>query len=463
MARNSYKDTYLRFKRTPTIGMGGISELRHKFVNSVGQEQNTSFEIFNSFLNYIYEDINEAFTSDGFVRKYSTHYLINNFLNQIRKTVQGFVPCQPSANNAQTSYDIPMKEDFDWEAIEKAIGKIAPGKSKFGYGTNIQYKSFFNNFKKYVKSKGMKYKEISITSDYSTFYGHINSDSHKQLGKLFKNSKSVQREVRFPDSGYVADFIVEDQEGKKTVIEVKRILKKKKKEQDFTSLPADISASGDNFDDVICNNKELRQELNRKLKSLLNLKLIVVSPEWIKSISDDAFVRLRKQWDKGASRNLWSLRKNWPKKDKFLMLQDLTFNRFFNIHGKEIGKGPSNILPFLAQILSKKPNSTYLIQELENNWHPKNQRKIIETIVDVMKKSEHKNFILETHSEIFILTVQKLVQKGILKPEEVSINYISRSKDGSSNVRHIPLNSQGGFEKAWPGGFFNERMEVLTS
>ena len=81
MARNSYKDTYLRFKRTPTIGMGGISELRHKFVNSVGQKQNTSFEIFNSFLNYIYGDINEAFTSDGFVRKYSTHYLINNFLN----------------------------------------------------------------------------------------------------------------------------------------------------------------------------------------------------------------------------------------------------------------------------------------------------------------------------------------------------------------------------------------------
>ena len=42
-----------------------------------------------------------------------------------------------------------------------------------------------------------------------------------------------------------------------------------------------------------------------------------------------------------------------------------------------------------------------------------------------MKKSEYKNFILETHSELFILTVKKLVQKGILKPEEVSINYLS--------------------------------------
>ena len=145
------------------------------------------------------------------------------------------------------------------------------------------------------------------------------------------------------------------------------------------------------------------------------------------------------------------------------MLQDLNYNKFFNIHGREVGKGPSNILPFFAQLLSKKPNSTYLIQELENNWHPKNQSKIIKAIAEIMIKSENKNFILETHSELFILQIQKLVEKGVLKKEDVSINYISRSKNGSSKLHHIPLNSKGGFEKPWPGGFFNERMDVLTS
>jgi len=59
--------------------------------------------------------------------------------------------------------------------------------------------------------------------------------------------------------------------------------------------------------------------------------------------------------------------------------------------------------------------------------------------------------------------VQKLVQKGILKSNEVSINFISRNKLGDSEVHHLPLNSQGGFEKKWPGGFFTERMEILTS
>ena len=120
-------------------------------------------------------------------------------------------------------------------------------------------------------------------------------------------------------------------------------------------------------------------------------------------------------------------------------------------------------MPFLAQILSDRPNLTYLIQELENNWHPKYQAKIIALLVNNLKKSDNKYFILETHSELFVLQIKKLVQKGILRPDQVSINFISRSEDGTSLVHHIPVNNQGGFEKPWPGGFFTERMEVITS
>ena len=463
--RNSYKDILVRFRRTPSIvGMGGIAEIKHKFVNFHGQERCTNFDILIAFLNYIYGNITNAFfyrnisgskSEEGMLKRATPHYLINNCLIEIRKTIQGFIPCHP--NKAETSYDVPMKEEFDWEEIEKAIGSL--------YDKVFHYKKF----KDYFKSKGMKYKVITVNSSSPNDISLNRRNEDKIVRKLYKNYRISPRvpigreQVHFSEIGYVADYIVEDKQGKKTVIEVKTIFKKKKKEKDFISLPESISANGDNFDDVICNNKELRQALNKILKPLLNLKLIVVTPEWIKNLPEDTYERLRKGWDRGSFRNLWSLRRKWPRKDKFLMLQDLTFNKFFNIHGREVGKGPSNILPFLAQILSTKPNLTYLIQELENNWHPKNQRKIIEAIVDVMKKSEYKNFVLETHSELFILQVKKLVQKGILKPEEVSINYVSRSKDGSSNVFHIPINSEGAFMKEWPGGFFNERAEILTS
>ena len=70
---------------------------------------------------------------------------------------------------------------------------------------------------------------------------------------------------------------------------------------------------------------------------------------------------------------------------------------------------------------------------------------------------------METHSELFILKIQKLVQKGIINPKNVSINYIERLKNGTSIVHNLPLNSVGSFTKPWPGGFFNERLEILGS
>ena len=223
-----------------------------------------------------------------------------------------------------------------------------------------------------------------------------------------------------------------------------------------------ILANGSNFDSIIANNSTLRKELNKILKEILNLKLNVVTPKFLKKIIGDP--NLYRAFRDAQRRGLmYPTGMRAYSKNKFIMLQDLNYKKKFLIHGEEVGKGPTNILPFLAQILSNRPNLTYLVQELENNWHPKYQAKIIELIAKMIKKSLNKNFILETHSELFVLQVQKLVQKGVLKPSEVSINYISRNNKGNSEVHNIPLNAQGGFEKKWPGGFFTERMQVLTS
>ena len=217
--------------------------------------------------------------------------------------------------------------------------------------------------------------------------------------------------------------------------------------------PHRINSNGSNFDTVISNNPSLKKELNIILKEILNLELVVVTPKFMKTILKDKnlYSAFRNAQRKGM---MYPVGRGMYSKNKFIMLRDLRFKKPFFIHGDEVGKGPTNIIPFLAQILSSRPNLTYLVQELENNWHPKYQSKIIELIAKIIKKSLNKNFILETHSELFVLQVQKLVQKGILKPSEVSINYISRNDKGNSEVHNIPLNAQGGFEKKWPWWFF---------
>jgi hypothetical protein len=158
-ARNSYEDCAIRFKRTPSIfGMDNFNEIEHSLVNRRGQKQSTNFDILLSFSDYIYGDITKAFDystksgarSKGRIKLVTPHYLINNCLSEIKRTVQGFIPCLP--NKTETPYNIPMEEEFNWEEIEKAIGPLR-GKERR-----------IKNFKKYFKSKGIKFKEITVSS-----------------------------------------------------------------------------------------------------------------------------------------------------------------------------------------------------------------------------------------------------------------------------------------------------------
>ena len=273
-----------------------------------------------------------------------------------------------------------------------------------------------------------------------------------------KKDKQFRRELSKQDEEIRNEFFL-----KQPKIHKKTKLKDIDKRKIYD--PMEIYPDGRNFDRVIINNENLRKELNKILKDILNLEIKVVTPKFLKKIlkSPDAYKAFREAERRIPYGNYYMSGMGRSRRNKFIMLRDLKYKKNFVIHGREVGKGPANILPFLTQILSNKPNLTYLVQELENNWHPKYQAKIIALLVDNLKKSDNKCFILETHSELFVLQIKKMVQKGILRPDQVSINFISRSEDGNSLVHHLPVNKQGGFEKPWPGGFFTERMEVITS
>ena len=70
--------------------------------------------------------------------------------------------------------------------------------------------------------------------------------------------------------------------------------------------------------------------------------------------------------------------------------------------------------------------------------------------------------LVETHSETFVLALQHLVERGELKPEDVSLNWIS-SRNGVSRIERIHLDEDGDFETAWPEGFFDERFAARDS
>ena len=71
------------------------------------------------------------------------------------------------------------------------------------------------------KNKGLKYKEIILDRSESQDFQRIEN----KLKKMFPNQK-IEKEYIFPDINFRADYLLTDSNNKKTVIEIKTIIKK---------------------------------------------------------------------------------------------------------------------------------------------------------------------------------------------------------------------------------------------
>ena len=67
--------------------------------------------------------------------------------------------------------------------------------------------------------------------------------------------------------------------------------------------------------------------------------------------------------------------------------------------------------------------------------------------------------IIETHSEHFILRIQKLIREKKLHPSDAAINYVYLDENGEgSKIDHMNLDKDGKFINKWRHGFFTERL-----
>lgn len=151
-----------------------------------------------------------------------------------------------------------------------------------------------------------------------------------------------------------------------------------------------------------------------------------------------------------------------------LLLVDKRSNTF--VSHRDIGVGVSQVLPVLVHAYASK-NRIVAIEQPEIHLHPKLQAELADVFIESALGGRRNMFILETHSEHFILRVMRRIREtsegrlppGIrpVRPNDVVVLYVE--PDGErSVVREMPLNERGELVKAWPGGFFEEGLrEVL--
>lgn len=125
----------------------------------------------------------------------------------------------------------------------------------------------------------------------------------------------------------------------------------------------------------------------------------------------------------------------------------------------DVGFGISQLLPFVVQSLVAK-DQIISIEQPEVHVHPRLQADLGDLLAAAIKKENPNQFIIETHSEHLILRLQRLVYKGEIKPEDVSVIYVSRGPDGAKAER-LRLDEEGDFIDEWPSGFFLERLREL--
>jgi len=131
-------------------------------------------------------------------------------------------------------------------------------------------------------------------------------------------------------------------------------------------------------------------------------------------------------------------------------------NSNFQVNVSDTGFGLSQLLPLIVQAVTAQEEDIIITEQPEIHLNPKLESHLADFFTSMIK--EKKNFIIETHSEHFILRLRTLIKAGKVSPEDVAIYFTENTEHGST-VDKIEVDKNGEFIKNnWPKGFFEEAL-----
>src|SRR5262249_36408534 len=137
---------------------------------------------------------------------------------------------------------------------------------------------------------------------------------------------------------------------------------------------------------------------------------------------------------------------------------ELLVNRLLHNHSgtedmvniADVGFGVSQALPVVVALHAAEPGQLVYIEQPEIHLHPRAQVALAEVLADAAR--EGKRVVIETHSELVLLSIQALVAEGKLSPQLVKLHWFEQLSDDSTKVTSADLDRAGAFGK-WPEDF----------
>lgn len=127
------------------------------------------------------------------------------------------------------------------------------------------------------------------------------------------------------------------------------------------------------------------------------------------------------------------------------------------INIRQTGQGIHQVLPLIVRSYMKEEEATLIIiEEPETHLHPAAHALLAQRFAESYFEDTNKQYLIETHSQNFVLRLRRMVAEGTLKPEDLAIYYVDFDEEkNESSLERIKVDDGGGVEW-WPEGIFGE-------
>ena len=121
----------------------------------------------------------------------------------------------------------------------------------------------------------------------------------------------------------------------------------------------------------------------------------------------------------------------------------------------DFGFGVGQCLPIIVQGAIMDPHTTLMVEQPEAQLHPTAQLELGSYFADLWKQRNVAS-IIETHSDNILLRLRRLIAKGDLSHEDVSVAYFTFNEDNHKMpiIKNLDIKEDGSMESGLPMEFF---------
>lgn len=150
-------------------------------------------------------------------------------------------------------------------------------------------------------------------------------------------------------------------------------------------------------------------------------------------------------------------------RDKFEIVLISPDDSNVKINLVDVGHGMSQVLPLIVRSFSgSTTNDTLMvIEQPELHLHPASHGPLAELFAGIIQV-EQSNWLVETHSEVFILRLRRLIAEGKISANDVTVLLVDDEKRPGSTLKVINIDDTGEVD-FWPTGVFSEDYSELIA